>query len=62
MSNASGAFDKDVEFRIMPNGDGRWYWEVIQGGRAVITRGVADNEPSACQEASDAARKQNLIQ
>jgi hypothetical protein len=62
MSGASGAFDRDVEFRIMPNGDGRWYWEVIQGGRAVVTRGVADNEPSACQEASAAARKQNLIQ
>jgi len=46
----------------MPNGDGRWYWEVIQGGRAVIMRGVADDEPSACKEASNAARKQNLIQ
>jgi len=62
MSSTSGAFDRDVEFRIMPNGDGRWYWEVIQGGRAVIMRGVADDEPSACKEASNAARKQNLIQ
>src|SRR5262245_31510150 len=35
----------DVEFRVMPSGDGRWYWEVIVG-RTVVKRGVADNEPS----------------
>jgi hypothetical protein len=53
-----------VEFRIMPSGgrDGRWYWEVIIGGRRVVTRGVSDTEPEACQEAGDAARKAKLIQ
>ena len=52
-----------VEFRIMPNGerDSRWYWEVIIGGRTVVTRGVADTEPAACQEASAAARTAKLI-
>jgi hypothetical protein len=48
------------EFRIMPSGDGRWYWEVIIG-RHVVKRGVADDEPNACQDASDAARGANLI-
>jgi len=49
-----------IEFRIMPSGNGRWYWEVIVG-RRVIKRGVADDEPNACQDASDAARDANLI-
>jgi hypothetical protein len=49
-----------VEFRIMPSGDGRWYWEVILG-RRVIRRGVADDEPNACQDASNAARDAKLI-
>jgi hypothetical protein len=31
-------FSKDIEFRVMPNGDGGgWYWEIIGGGREVIT-------------------------
>jgi hypothetical protein len=52
-----------VEFRIMPSGgrESRWYWEVIMEGRRVVTRGVADTEPEACQDASDAARKAKLI-
>ena len=52
-----------VEFRIMPSGgrDSRWYWEVIIRGRTVVTRGLADTEPEACQEASNAARKAKLI-
>jgi len=55
---------RGVEFRIIPNGDGdeRWYWEVIVGGHTVVTRGLADNEPAACQQASDAAREAKLIQ
>ena len=59
-----GNTEPSVEFRIMPNG-GRhrlWYWEVIVDGRKVVMRGVADTEPAACQEASDAARKAKLIQ
>jgi hypothetical protein len=59
MSNPTGT-NESVEFRVMPNGDGRWYWEIILG-RDVITRGLSDNEPSACQEASQAARKRELI-
>ena len=53
-----------VEFRIMPSGgrDSRWYWEVVIRGRTVVTRGLADTEPEACQEASDAARKAKLIE
>jgi hypothetical protein len=56
-SNAS----KNIEFRIMPSGEGRWYWELIQGARQVITRGIADNEPDACKEAGDAAHQAKLI-
>jgi hypothetical protein len=52
---------KNIEFRVMPNGGGSWYWEIIRGGREVMMRGLADNEPAACQEASAAARKANLI-
>jgi hypothetical protein len=51
----------NVEFRIMPSGDGRWYWELISGVRTVVKRGIAETEPSACQEASDAARQAELI-
>ena len=29
----------DVEFRVMPSGDGRWYWEVITQRNSVIKRG-----------------------
>jgi hypothetical protein len=50
-----------VEFRIMPSGDGCWYWEVIADGGSVVTRGVADDEPAACHQASEAARKARLI-
>jgi hypothetical protein len=53
---------KNVEFRIMPSGEGRWYWEVIIDNRRVVTRGVANTEPEACQAASDAAREAKLIQ
>ena len=59
MTSMSGLEDS-VEFRIMPSGDGHWYWEVIRG-HDVIMRGVADTEPKACEEASDAARKAKLI-
>ena len=51
---------ENVEFRVMPSGDGRWYWEVITPGPTVIARGVADAEPVACREASEAARKAKL--
>jgi hypothetical protein len=53
---------RNVEFRVMPSGDGRWYWEVILEGRTVVSRGVAETEPAACQAASDAAREHKLIQ
>jgi hypothetical protein len=59
---SSADLETSIEFRIMPNGNGRWYWEVITGGRKVVTRGVAETEPAACQEAGDAARKAKLIQ
>jgi hypothetical protein len=59
---SSAGLETSIEFRIMPSGNGRWYWEVITGGGKVVIRGVADNEPAACQEASDAARKAKLIQ
>jgi hypothetical protein len=45
----------------MPNGGDRWYWEVITDGRRVITRGISETEPAACQDASDAARRHRLI-
>jgi hypothetical protein len=51
----------NVEFRIMPSGDGRWYWEVITL-KEVIARGVTDAEPVACEQAADAARKAGLIE
>jgi hypothetical protein len=52
---------ENVEFRVMPNGDGHWYWEVIVG-RTVVRRGVADKEPAACEQASEAAREAKLIE
>jgi hypothetical protein len=54
---------ENLEFRVMPSGDGRWYWEVIVSRSApeVIARGMADSEPAACKEASEAARKAKLI-
>jgi hypothetical protein len=52
----------NVEFRIMPSGNGRWYWEIVTNRYEVITRGLSDDEPTACQQASDAARKAKLIQ
>ena len=61
MSSVNGTATS-LEFRIMPSGDGQWYWEVVTSGNNVITRGVADDEPAACQEASEAARKAKLIQ
>jgi hypothetical protein len=57
-----GSTEKNVELRIMPSGDGRWYWEVITDSNTVIARGVADTEPTACKEASEAARKAKLIE
>jgi hypothetical protein len=53
---------ENVEFRVMPSGEGRWYWEVIAPGPTVIARGVADSEPAACKEASEAPRKAELIE
>jgi len=58
---SAGDVQRNIEFRVMPNGNGRWYWEVITDGRIVMMRGVADSEPIACQEAGDAARKAKLI-
>jgi hypothetical protein len=52
---------RNLEIRIMPSGEGRWYWEVITG-KDVIARGVADTEPAACQEAHEAAQKANLVE
>ena len=43
---------RNVEFRIMPSGNGGWYWEVIADAHSVVTRGVAHTEPAACQEAA----------
>ena len=51
----------NLEFRIIPNGDGRWYWEVLRDGRDVMLRGLADNEPDACKDAAAQARKANLL-
>ena len=51
----------NVEFRIMPSGDGAWYWEVITQRTTIVSRGVADNQPAASSQASDAARKAELI-
>lgn len=59
--NDVNTVDPSVEFRVMPSGDGGWYWEVIRGANNVVARGVADAEPAACQEASNAARKAKLI-
>ena len=53
---------ENVEFRLMPIADGRWYWEVITPGLAVIARGVADTKPAASRKAREAARTAKLIQ
>jgi len=52
---------ENVEFRIMPSGDGRWYWEVLTQRNEVVSRGVAETEPAACEQASEAARQAKLI-
>ena len=57
----SSSLEASVEFRVMPSGDDRWYWEVITGSRNGAMRGVADTEPAACQDAGNAARKAKLI-
>jgi len=49
---------ENVEFRLMPTGEGPLVW----GRPTVIARGVADTEPAACQHASEAARKAKLIE
>jgi hypothetical protein len=51
----------DVKFRIMPSGDGGWYWEVIADARSAISRGLAIARVQHSQEASEAA-KAKLIQ
>jgi hypothetical protein len=53
---------RDVEFRIMPSGNGRWYWEVIAHSRSVVSRGLAGTHSAASEEASEAARKAKLTQ
>jgi hypothetical protein len=53
---------RNIEFRVMPNGDGKWYWEVILDGRDVAFRGLSDSEPHACKDAGDAAREAKLIE
>jgi hypothetical protein len=45
----------------MPNGNGDWYWEVLDG-RTVMARGIAETEPAACQDAANEARKLKLLQ
>jgi hypothetical protein len=57
----SSGTDINVELRIMPSGDGCWYWEVVKDGRIVIKRGVADTQPGACQDANAAAQDAKLI-
>jgi hypothetical protein len=46
-----------VAFRVMPSGRGQWYWELIANANTVLKRGIADTEPGARREASEAARK-----
>ena len=35
---------RNVEFRIMPSGNGGWYWEVIADAHRVYARGVAHTD------------------
>ena len=46
---------KDVEFRIMPSGDGGWYWEVIADARKGHQPWAGYSQSAASQEASAAA-------
>jgi hypothetical protein len=55
-----GNMQGNVEFRIMPSGKGGWYWEVIAHSRSVVSRGLADTQSAASEEASEAARKAKL--
>ena len=50
-----------VEFRVMPSGNGQWYWELIANANTVLKRGISDTEPGARREAAEAARKAKLI-
>jgi hypothetical protein len=62
MGRANNDTKRGFELRIMPSGDNQWYWEVITESNGVVARGVADTEPEACRQASDAARKAKLIE
>jgi hypothetical protein len=55
-----GNMQGNVEFRIMPSGNGGWYWEVIANAHSVVSRGLADTQSAASQEATEAARKAKL--
>jgi hypothetical protein len=44
----------ELACRIMPSGDGHWYWEVVLGGNEVVWRGVSDTEDGAGEDAAAA--------
>src|SRR6185503_18103279 len=44
----------DVEYRIMPSGDGHWYWEIVADENEVLKRGVSDTADAAAEDAKAA--------
>jgi len=44
----------DVEYRIMPSGDGHWYWEIVADENEVLKRGVSDTTDAAAEDAKAA--------
>src|SRR5690242_18687746 len=51
---AMGMSGIDVEYRIMPSGDGHWYWEIVADENEVLTRGVSDTTDAAAEDAKAA--------
>jgi hypothetical protein len=45
---------QSVNCRVMPSGDGHWYWEVVRD-RGVVGRGIAATESMAFEEANRAS-------
>ena len=44
----------DMEYRIMPSGDGHWYWEIVADENEVLKRGVSDTADAAAGDAKAA--------
>jgi hypothetical protein len=40
-----------IQYRIMQNGNGGWYWEAVTADKKVVARGVAETHSEALADA-----------